>query len=122
MNKTYIQIEEKCGNEGEDWTTFLVEQGNESFIEKLKATIEKFPDLEGDDSCLLIIHEHIPENEVNIILKYLKYKGGYTSAFRKCDDIINPKVIKYKNADAFIESFYKKSYFQNLKTDIDGEN
>jgi hypothetical protein len=105
--KTYTEIIEECGNEGETWSTFLLDQGNEKFIAKLKKAIEKFGT--GDDSSIEVKDSGIAETEVDAFVK--RRRNGYCWSHNKCDNIIDPKLIKTKDEEAFTQSYYKRQYF-----------
>lgn len=108
---SYIEIAEHCGNEGETWATYLVEEGNETFLEKLRATLEKFPDLKGSDTELELSH---PNTALEIVDEMVKRtRSGYYDFYSKCDEILDPSIIDDSNEDAFVDSFYKRKYFEN---------
>lgn len=109
---TYIELEEQCGNEGEDWTTYLVEEGNEPFIEKLKATLEKYPDVRDRiyDSGFCIGNENVDANTVEVLVSHTK--SGYYDFTNRCDKILSPDLIDDSSEDDFVESFYKRGWFR----------
>jgi len=111
--KTYIEITEHCGWEGEDWTTYLVEQGNEEFIKKLEETIKAYSELENGDSYLSIKDSGIPENEVDIVIRRMRDENGYMDPYKKVDTIKNPASIDDSSKQNFIESFYKGRLLRN---------
>lgn len=107
--KKYIQIEEYCGHEGESWSTFLVKEGNEKAIQKLKEAIDKYDYLQDNDNFLTIKNDDIEESEVDIVVKYST--SGYYDTFTKCDKILNVDNIKTETDEEFVDSFYKKKLF-----------
>jgi hypothetical protein len=107
--KTYIAIEEVNGWEGEEWTTYLVEQGNDAFIQKLKSALKKYPNFDYNDTFVKITEEHVPENEVNIMVK--RKKVGYMDSHMKCDEILDPKRINDSTEEDLVESIYKGKLF-----------
>jgi hypothetical protein len=105
--RTYTEIIEECGNEGETWSTFLIDQGNEEFISKLRKTCEKFG--EGDDSSLCVKDSGISEAEVDAFVK--RRRNGYCWSHNKCDNILNPNIINDEDEEGFLSSYYKRQYF-----------
>ena len=111
--KKYTAIHEMCGNEGENWITFLITEGNEDSISKLKTLCEKYnEELEGEDSCLKITDISLTEKEVDTIVNtYKRFDiGCYDDLFTKCDSIIKLKNIK--NIEEFVYSYYKRKLFK----------
>ena len=110
QKRYFTQITEHCGYEGESWSFFIPNEGNEPFLEKLKATIKKFKKLSLSDAYLEIEDEEVPENEVKILVK--RTDSGYMDYYNKIDKIIDPKAINDSDEDAFVDSFYKAKLFE----------
>lgn len=115
MKKTYTQIIEKCGNEGETWFTFLQEQGNEKFISNLKKTIENFEEeMEGGDSEIKIGNSNLSEEDVNLCEKlFNEYMDGYMSFITITSEVVKVDWDKISDFDEFMEIYYKGGLFES---------
>lgn len=110
MQRTFTLIEESNGNEGEDWNFYVIEEGNEEFLQKLSDTINKYEEETEDDEChLKILERGIPETEVDAIVK--RTKSGYMDFQNKIDKVLSPDTILDGSYIEFTECYYKAQLF-----------
>jgi hypothetical protein len=102
----YFEITEHNDWEGEIWTFFLQETGNEKFIEKLRKAIKKF-NIDPED--FEVKDELASEKEVNLLVK--RARSGYLPRFNKIDRILDPKRIQLASQNKFFDCYYKGSLF-----------
>lgn len=105
----YTEILERCGYEGETWSTFIPTEKNKKFLEKLRRTMAKFPDIVHGDSYLEIGDEY---NEQLMRAFLRRSKEGYFDSENLFEGELDPDIINDESEEAFIDSFYKRSYFR----------
>lgn len=106
QNREFYHITEHNDWEGETWKFYLVKEGNEKFMDKLKKAVEKHDEY-GD--TLEIGDELVPESEVDILVKHAT--NGYMKTHNKVDKIIDPKVIQTRTAEKFFQCVNKGGLF-----------
>lgn len=106
--RLFYKITEHNDWEGEDWKFYLVQEGNEKFIERLKEAIAKFDEY-GD--TLEISDDLVPEKEVNVLIKHSD--SGYMPDHNKVDKIISPDVIQMDNEEDFFQCINKGGLFDS---------
>lgn len=106
----YRKITEHCGWEGETWHTFILERGNEEFLQDLKNAIDKYPDLKGGDNYIELHNNQVAEADIDVLLKH--GDSGYFDQFNKFEGTIDSSKIDDSSGEAFVESFYKRQWFR----------
>jgi|ERR1044072_3134392 hypothetical protein len=102
MNREFYQITEHNDWEGETWKFYLVKDGNEKYIDKLKKAVEKFDEY-GD--VLEISETLVPEFEVDILVKHAD--SNYMMSHNKVDKVLDPKTLVTKNQEKFFDHINK---------------
>lgn len=110
----YTQFLEICGLEGEKWNFFIIQSGNEAFIESLKKNILKFEDeMRHDDNQLIIVNENVSAFELEVFQKLTGNRmDGYMN-FITVDNSIKEPLELFKKFSNFNQYFYKGSLFED---------
>lgn len=106
----YFEVIENNDWEGEQWTFFIEEEGNQEFIEKLRNAIKKF---NIDPDNFEVKDELTSNDEVYRLVKRGKSRDyGYMPAFNKIAKKLDPNTIDDSSEDAFVNSYYKGKLFE----------
>jgi len=98
QDREFYQIIEHNDWEGETWKFYLVKDGNEKFITKLKKAIKKHDEY---GEVMEIGDELVPEFDVDILVKYAESK--YMMSHNKVDKVLDPKIIQAGTAEKFFD-------------------
>jgi hypothetical protein len=104
--RLFYHINENNDWEGEDWNFYLVQEGNELFIERLKEAIAKFDEY---GETLEISDKLVSEKEVDTLVKHSK--SGYMAYYNKVDKVISPDVIEMDSMEDFFQCINKGGLF-----------
>jgi hypothetical protein len=114
--KKYTAIQEFCGSEGGNWVTFLLIEGNEEYLLKLRELCRN--NYSDDSEFNLVVMKDYTDTQVNfLILTAIEFGLGiYDKLFIKVDSIMDIDILNNIHTEEdFCRAYYKRGLFYNRK-------